>query len=416
MKRSKKNKNTFAKNSLIVFTLTTFGSVINYLCQILMGKFFSISNYGVINTIFSLTVIISVIGTTASMVLSKTISENKKNSSSISLTILKIVNFVCLILFIFSMSVSPFLINILDWDYVVIVLAIISLITSIYPIVYQGIFGGMGKFVSLGLYTLIIPFIKVLCMFLIIIFKITGILEIHLILISIIFGNFLSYAIGYLITKKNLNTKKLEINSIKHIWNDYKDIFYANILTMFLMNVDILYLSFYYDSETIGLYSSVLIFGKMIYYFVTALVTVMLPLVSKNKNDTRYVDKMLYKTLTYTLILTILFLIPTNIFGKNILNIVFGTKYDPAIVYIKYASLISLSYSLNLIILNYLVGINKINIMKKTLIFGSIFTVIILFVINRYKYISLLTIFLINITIFIVNISFIKIKKLGGSK
>lgn len=416
MKRSKKNNNAFAKNSLIVFALTTFGSMINYLCQILMGKFFSISNYGIINTIFSLTVIISVIGTTASMILSKTISENRKNSSSISLTVLKIVNIVCLILFISSMIASPFLTNVLDWDYIVIVLAIISLITSIYPIVYQGIFGGIGKFVSLGIYTLIIPFIKILCMILIIIFNITGVLEIHLTLLSIIFGNFLSYVIGYLITKKNLDNTKIEIKRTKHIWYEYKDIFYANILTMFLMNIDILYLSFYYDSETIGLYSSVLIFGKMIYYFVTALVTVMLPLVSKNKNDSKYVDKMLYKTLTYTLILTTLFLIPTNIFGKEILNIVFGSKYDPAIVYIKYASLISLSYSLNLIILNYLVGINKINIMKKTLIFGSIFAVIILFVINRYKYISLLTIFLINITIFIVNISFIKIKKLGGSK
>ena len=66
-----KLKNDLAKNSLIVFVLTTTGSAINDLCQILMGRFFTVENYGIINTIFSLTLIVSVIGNTASMILSK---------------------------------------------------------------------------------------------------------------------------------------------------------------------------------------------------------------------------------------------------------------------------------------------------------------------------------------------------------
>jgi len=416
MKHSNKSNNTLAKNSLIVFILTTFGNALNYLCQILMGRFFSVSNYGIINTIFSLTVIISVIGSTASIILSKIISENKKRTSSLCYEILKIVNIVCTVLFIVSMVISPIILYILKWDYLVIVFAIISLITSIYPIVYQGIFGGLGKFVKLGLYTLIIPIIKIICLIIVALLNINGNLEIYSILLSIILGNVISLVVGYVITKKNIKGTNKNNNKIKNIWMEYKNIFYANILIMFLMNIDILYLTCFYDSKTIGLYSSVLVFGKMIYYFVTALVTVMLPMISKNKKDTNYVDSMLYKTLMYTVILTVVFLIPTNMFGKSILNIVFGSKYDPAIVYLKYASLISLSYSLNLILLNYFAGINKIKIMKKTLIIGSIFAVITLLIINKYKYISLITIFLINIIIFIINLIAIKTKKLGGSK
>lgn len=416
MKKNNKNNNTLAKNSLIVFALTTFGSALNYLCQILMGRFFSVSNYGIVNTIFSLTIIVSVIGSTASMILSKVISENRKSSASLCYKILSVVNTVCIILFLGSIIISPLLAHILNWDYLVIVLAIISLVTSIYPIVYQGIFGGLGKFVSLGLYTLIIPVIKIFSLFLIVLLNIDGLSEVYSTLSSIILGNIISLIVGYIITRKNIKEIKKSNRKVRYIWQEYKNVFYSNILIMFLMNIDILYLSCFYDSETIGLYSSVLVFGKMIYYFVTALVTVMLPLISKNRKDSKYVDKMLYKTLTYTIILTLIFLIPTNIFGKDILNIVFGSKYDPAIIYLKYASLISLSYSLNLIVLNYLTGINKVKFMKKTLVIGSILATIILIVINRYKYASLITIFLINIFIFIINLLAIKNKKLGGSK
>lgn len=410
-----KQKN-FAKNSLIVFTLTTFGSALNYLCQILMGRFFSVSNYGIVNAIFSLTVIVSVIGSTASMILSKIISENRKSSSNLCYKILSVVNSVCIVLLLGSIILSPLFVHILNWNYLTVILAIISLVTSIYPIVYQGIFGGLGKFISLGLYTLIIPIIKILSLVLIVLLNISGINEVYSILLAIIFGNIISLIVGYIITKSHIKETKKSAKKIRYIWQEYKNVFYANILIMFLMNIDILYLTFFYDSETIGLYSSVLVFGKMIYYFVTALVTVMLPLISKNKKDSKYVSKMLYKTLTYTIILTIIFLIPTNIFGKDILNLVFGSKYDSAIIYLKYASLISLSYSLNLILLNYLTGINKVKFLKKTLMIGSILAVIILTIMNSYKYISLITIFLINISIFIINLLAIKNQKLGGSK
>lgn len=410
-----KQKN-FAKNSLIVFTLTTFGSALNYLCQILMGRFFSVSNYGIVNAIFSLTVIVSVIGSTASMILSKIISENRKSSSNLCYKILSVVNSVCIVLLLGSIILSPLFVHILNWNYLTVILAIISLVTSIYPIVYQGIFGGLGKFISLGLYTLIIPIIKILSLVLIVLLNISGINEIYSILLAIIFGNVISLIVGYIITKSHIKETKKSAKKIRYIWQEYKNVFYANILIMFLMNIDILYLTFFYDSETIGLYSSVLVFGKMIYYFVTALVTVMLPLISKNKKDSKYVSKMLYKTLTYTIILTIIFLIPTNIFGKNILNLIFGSKYDSAIIYLKYASLISLSYSLNLILLNYLTGINKVKLLKKTLMIGSILAVIILTIMNSYKYISLIIIFLINISIFIINLLAIKNQNLGGSK
>ena len=211
-----KQKN-FAKNSLIVFTLTTFGSALNYLCQILMGRFFSVSNYGIVNAIFSLTVIVSVIGSTASMILSKIISENRKSSSNLCYKILSVVNSVCIVLLLGSIILSPLFVHILNWNYLTVILAIISLVTSIYPIVYQGIFGGLGKFISLGLYTLIIPIIKILSLVLIVLLNISGINEIYSILLAIIFGNVISLIVGYIITKSHIKETKKSTKKIRYI-------------------------------------------------------------------------------------------------------------------------------------------------------------------------------------------------------
>ena len=215
------NSNILAKNSLIVFILTTFGSALNYLCQILMGRFFSVSNYGIVNTIFSLTIIVSVIGSTASMILSKVISENRKSGAGLCYKILSVVNIVCIILFLASIIISPLFAHFLNWNYLIVVLAIISLVTSIYPIVYQGIFGGLGKFVSLGLYTLIIPVIKIFSLILIVLLNIDGLSEVYSILLSIILGNIISLIVGYIITRKNVKEIKKSNRKVRYIWQEY---------------------------------------------------------------------------------------------------------------------------------------------------------------------------------------------------
>lgn len=401
----KRFKDNLTKNSLIVFILTTIGSAINYLCQIFMGRYFSIENYGIINTVFSITLIISVVGSTASMILSKIIAENGNNTKDITYRIIKIVNISSVILVLIGIIFLPFLLKILGNSVITSILTVITLVTSIYPILYQGILGGLHKFTKLGLYTLIIPVLKTIGISIAIFLKLEGTLELYVAILFIVLGNVISIILGQVITIKSLkkaDSKETNV-STKDIWENYKDIFEANILIMFLMNIDILYLSYFYDSETIGLYSSVLTFGKMIYYFVTALVTVMLPMISKNKKNNEYVKQIFYKTLLYTGILTVLLLIPANVFSKPILEMVFGNKYSDAISYMKYASFISLSYSLNLIVLNYLVGVGKTKFIKNTLVGGSILVIILLLIFNYERYVALLLIGFINSVTFIVN-------------
>ena len=400
-----KKKESLAKNSAILFVLTTLGSVLNYGSQLLMGRFFSITNYGIINTIFSLILIVSVLGNTSSMLLSKTIAEDLKNAREISYKILKIVNISCIVLAIVFCFMIPILKNIITNNYIVIVLTILCLITSIYPIVFQGVLGGLQKFIKLGMYTLIIPVTKLLGLIFISFLSLNGEYELYIILSSIILGNILSIIIGViLIQKLDDDEESVDIFSI---WKSYKLVLYANVYLMVLMNIDILYLSTFESKRITGLYSSVLMFGKMVYYCVTAIVTVMLPMISKNKKDKSYVNNILSNTIIFTIIFSILLLIPVNIFGQFFIKIIYGIKYLEAVKYLKYSSLISVSYSINLILLNYLVGVNKIEFIKNTMLIGILVLMLLLLIFRNITYISLLLIFIVNLIIFVLNVFYI---------
>lgn len=50
----------FERNSLIVFSISMLSNVINYLYQIIMGNLLSPSDYGLVNTLLSLSIVAGV--------------------------------------------------------------------------------------------------------------------------------------------------------------------------------------------------------------------------------------------------------------------------------------------------------------------------------------------------------------------
>ncbi len=400
------------KNSIIVLFLTMLGSAINYLCQIIMGNFFTIKNYGIVNTIFSLILIISVIGTTSFMLISKRLSKKKNENYKVYRYVLKLVNSSVLIITIILICLYPILNKMLGHNNITFILTLLCVMSSVYPILYQGVYASVGEFLKLGLFTLIIPLIKFVGIMILNFINLNNNIELYFVIVLIIFGNFISLLIGTASSRKYFKKMSVENNYINTtVKVEYLNILIINSLLMFLMNVDVLSLSYFYDSKIVGLYSSVLVFGKIVYYFVSALVTVMLPMIAKNDDKKEYAYKILCQTLFYTTILTVILLIPLNVFAKEILNIIFGNKYDNAVSYMVYSSLICLSYSLNVILVNYLVGINKTDFTKLLFAIGIVILMICLLIFNDEQYISLIIIAIINFIIFIIN--FIKIKQEG---
>lgn len=419
--KNKKNVITdWEKNSVIVLVLTTFASGLNYVSQILLGRFLDVSSYGILNSVFSLMIITGVIGSTVNMIVANVVAENysmlkKKDNESFIKYILMCLLKVSSIMVVCSIVIACiynifYMIN----DNILVFLVIISIVINVFVCYIQGVLGGLQSFTELGLVTLIIPLFKILGVFIVKIGNLNSIKAIDMVIFFYFIGNIASICVGvFFIRCKEITfmTSKKGNEFAGRIFNKYYlEIFIVNMLLMLIMNLDVIYLKIFIGSEAAGLYSSGLMFGRVIYYCVTALVSVLLPMVAYNKRDgERNSFLLLQKSLIFIGILTIVFLIPVNIGAKPLLTIIFGAKYIPAIPYMKYASFISVSTCLNTIFMNYLLGIGKIDLFSfflKTLIIGIVVILAFLVLIYSNEMLVLLLLAIVGLVIFLVNYMF----------
>ncbi|MEG1753947.1 MAG: hypothetical protein RR234_08540, partial [Christensenella sp.] len=194
---------------------------------------------------------------------------------------------------------------------------------------------GINKFVILGLFSLVIPVFKTLGVALSTQANHNDSLQISIILITIILGTLFAILAGFVPLYKNgiklqFNTKNIR-NISTGITQNHILSFLINLCLVFYMNIDILAMRTVYNATQAGLYSSVQLFGRIVYYFATSLVMVMLPLVAGANATDNNSFKLLKSTLLITSILIVACLVPLNLFPRQILGIVFGNKYIEAI-------------------------------------------------------------------------------------
>ncbi len=402
----------FGKNSFIVLALTTFGSAVNYLCQILMGRALEVSEFGTINSIFSIMSITGVAGTTAGMLISKFLAEKlaDQGEQEIRQYIVSVTRklFVGGFLLVFIGAVLCVALNpILHVeDILLVLLTMVTVIVSLFPPYFQGVFGGLQKFFHLGIYTILVPVIKLLGVGSL--FFVKDVNSVYYVVISVIIANLIAIAAGIIQTDVFIDgrilafTRKISDSKFR-VDRQFWEPFAVNICMMFMMNIDILYLKVYCGSEHAGYYSSAVLFGRIIYYCVTALGSVLLPMVSYANRSKESTWKMLKQTLLFTSVISVILLVPVNLFGSSILSLIYGSQYADAAGFLKYASLISVSISLNTILENYILGAGKLNFFLKGLCAGSAAVIVFVFIFKDNYALMLFTIGLIQFAIFIVN-------------
>ena len=154
--KNKKNVITdWEKNSVIVLVLTTFASGLNYVSQILLGRFLDVSSYGILNSVFSLMIITGVIGSTVNMIVANVVAENysmlkKKDNESFIKYILMCLLKVSSIMVVCSIVIACiynifYMIN----DNILVFLVIISIVINVFVCYIQGVLGGLQSFKEL---------------------------------------------------------------------------------------------------------------------------------------------------------------------------------------------------------------------------------------------------------------------------
>ena len=125
------------------------------------------------------------------------------------------------------------------------------------------------------------------------------------------------------------------------------------------MNIDLLSVRYYGKDNESGLYSAVLLFGRVAYYFSTTLGTILLPTAADPKAEERKKVKVLNKTLLLLAVFSVFCLVPLNIGKSFFIKLLYGEAYLGAVLYVKYVSVISVALSVCTVLTNYLVGIGR---------------------------------------------------------
>jgi len=372
----------FEKNSIIIFFFTITVNIINYLFQIIMGRMLDVSQFGLINTLFSFYALLTMPSLAIIMIVSKYVTEYNTLNKNVNALLNKIIIYVLLFALsytIICISLSrlfSLFLNINNVWFVNIIILITGL-SFILPVINGGL-QGTKLFIALGIVNLIFWLTR---LFGSIIFVIIG-LGINGVLISLLLGNIIAIIVGFIFLKYKIELVReniiYDINIIKFIWITFLMNIGINILT----NIDVILIKHYFSEEETGIYSVSSLLGKIIFFISSSIVLVMFPYATEAAVKKINTNRILLKTVLYGGSLTILCGVILNIFSKYIIRIFFGIKYIESAVFILPISVWTISVSFIIILSNYVIAINKAKLLSYTLIIGCIISFIFIYFIH----------------------------------
>jgi len=418
-----KKSDSYTRNSIIIFTFSMLASVINYLGQLFMARFLSIESFGTLNAIFSVTPIISVPVTSLTIFITKIVAEESdhiKHSVSLSKLLRNLLG-ISFLLLVIGMACFPYVSSAMGLRSIyILILSAMMFITGLFPPIYQGTLAGLQKFLGLGLLGLTVPLGRLIGVSLAPFVAGNDVLQQCLILVGVIVGTLIAVFLGYSNIRSSglryITKKKSHFYSQTFKLAEYGFIILINAGLMFYMNIDILMIRYFFGGETAGNYSSVQLFARIAYFMSTALVTVMLPMVVKLQTDTKNSFLLLKTTLLYTSVSSIIIYLPLILFPRQIIELLFASKFSVNPVFMLLSCLITFILSLNTIIANYMMGMGKANILAFLLAGSCIIAVILMLVFRSDIYIVLVFLLLTGFMVFLICFFYCVLNYLKQSK
>lgn len=149
--------------------------------------------------------------------------------------------------------------------------------------------------------------------------------------IAVALGILISFVFGLIPFQKNIlyNPKNLQ-----HEFIETKSIFTFFALTAFyeltqiiINNSDILLVKHYFDNHQAGLYSSLALIGRVVYFVAWMFVMLLLPKVIQLKKEGKNTQPILMKYVLYIALLSTVIVAGTFLFPETIVYLMFGDKY-----------------------------------------------------------------------------------------
>ena len=374
--------NRLIKTGIYLFIASLAGNVSAYFFQFYMSRKLSVADFGMLNSLLSLSAIISVPAGTVLVVMARYVSKFNALRAIGKIKYLFYNAYIKLLLAgmlgvgIF-VSLSGYLCDYLNINtrFPLILIGISLLISLLLPI-NMGILQGLQKFGYLGLSGILSGVLRLACGVLLISRGlgvngaiVAGIIP-SLVMLFITF-----YPIRFLFNKAVHNdneryTKEILLYSLP--------VTLSTFCFTGIINIDLVLVKHFFSPEDAGNYAAVAILGRSIFYLPGAIILAMFPMVSESHTLNKDTHGLLNKALLFTLLLSGVGLVLFFVFPSQLMGLLMGKKFIATAPLLRIFGLAMLPFALLNILINFNLAKHSTKFVY-TLVFGCLLEVFLMY-------------------------------------
>lgn len=371
-----KHSDNLIKHGSQMFLAVTIFNILSLLYQLYMVRNLNPINYGVLNSLFSVLMIVSIPSGTVQTVVTKFISTFYANNhhERINLLLLSFAKktsvfglIIFLILILGSRSISSFLQ--ITSPLLIVILGAITFLSIMLPLA-QGGLQGLQKFGYLGLTMITNGCLKLLLgiIFVSIGFGVTGAMS--ALAISTFIALLLSFIMLASVLPKPLvltsdSSQDKQNNTASEMnFPDIYRYFYATasvfLCYMLLTNIDVLLVKHYFSPLEAGYYSIAQMAGKIILFLPVAITLVMFPKTSELHSQSKATSHLLKKCLLYVAALCGTAVLICFLFPGLVIRLLSGQEHLQCIPLVRIFSVTMVFFALTYTLLFYQLSIHRL--------------------------------------------------------
>ncbi len=362
------------KAFIISFVFNIVGSILNYMFVVVMGNMLTVEDFGVYNTINSLSANIAILFSPLSIIMCQITATNCNNLQKNVRKYKQIMMISVMILILISVVgilIYPWLKGrigvkgIFDWGMVFLMTGALGL----YNVLYSAI-QGLSKFSIYGLVGVLVVLVKM----------VVSVINVYLgagvegVIYAMLFSYLLLAGVICVVLKKYIviyEENSAEAFDKKEILESYGMAFFASLFYSFYVNGgEILFIGFLFDDKQVGLYSAAATLGKIVLFAISVITVVLFPTVASRKGQGIQTKAIFYKMVGFSFAFSIGYSLFLSTLGKNIILLFYGEKYRPALEYINSITIFIVPLCVLSVVHTYFLGIGRIK--EYTLILGAV--------------------------------------------
>lgn len=370
-------KNQFIlSRSFIVIGASFIGNIFAYLFQLITGRYLSTEDYGVLISLFSLSLILSMFTLFFMSGIPKLVAEIKDINyptriSELFYSIFKINGLITVLLIIGMILARPLIMDYLKIHDPIIINAFIAMMgaTTLFSFINPFI-QGLMRFKAFAFLTFVGPVAKLAIALGIMLIGL-GIAEIFS---ALAFAAVATGILSFFVIRKNitLDWNVFHKADIKTLTKYSIGTAFALIGLNFLNNNDVVLAKHYFDPDMAGIYSSVSVIGRIIFYGASPVAAVMIPICAeKFKKGEDFMKPFLIASGLALSLASVAVIIYTQ-FSELIVRILFGERYIAAAEYIGLFALFMLVYTMMYVFAWFLISISKFKLGALVLVASAI--------------------------------------------